>query len=162
MTAVDWIITAGVSVSLLIGVLRGATREIVSLGGWVLAVVLAYFYAEPVGAALPWDIALPALRTAAGALVILLGVLIAAALIGALLRAALAAARLSAADRVAGGVFGLVRAALVLGILVALASATALPRAAWWKESLLLPWLQAGVAFASPLLPESLARVRGR
>ena len=154
MTPVDWIIAAGILISVLLGVLRGATREIVSLAGWVLALVLAYFYAEPVGAALPWHVSAPLLRTGLGALTILVGVLIAAALLGALLRALLVAARLSAVDRVAGGAFGLVRAALVLGLAVGLASLTALPRADWWNESLLLPSLQAGVAFASPLLPK--------
>jgi membrane protein required for colicin V production len=154
MTPVDWLIAAGILISVLLGVLRGATREIVSLAGWVLALVLAYFYAESVGAALPWAVSVPLLRTALGALVILVGVLIAAALIGALLRALLVAAKLSALDRVAGGAFGLVRAGLVLGLAVGLASLTAMPRASWWNESLLLPSLQAGVAFASPLLPE--------
>jgi membrane protein required for colicin V production len=158
MTPVDWIIATGVLVSVLLGVLRGATREIVSLLGWVLALVLAYFYAEPVGAALPWSIEFALLRTALGALAILIGVLIGAALVGALLRALLVAARLSTADRVAGGAFGLARAALVLGLAVALASLTALPRASWWNQSLLLPSLQAGVAFASPLLPKTLVR----
>jgi membrane protein required for colicin V production len=154
MTPVDWFIAAGIAISVLLGVLRGAAREVVSLAGWVLALVLAYFYAEPVGATLPWKVSMPVLQTAFGAVTILIGVLVAAALIGALLRALLVAARLSAVDRVAGGAFGLARAVLLLGLAVALASSTALPRAAWWNESLLLPSVQAGVAFASPWLPE--------
>ena len=162
MTAVDWMIVTVAVASIVLGLLRGMTREIVSLAGWVLAIVLAYFYAEAVGAALPFDVPLPALRTALGALVILVGVLVLAALLGALLHAALAAVRLSTLDRTLGGVFGLVRAALILGIAVALASATTLPKTGWWKESMLLPWLEASVRFASPLMPELLARVRGR
>ena len=85
-----------------------------------------------------------------------------AALLGALLRALMAAAKLSSLDRLLGAAFGFARAALVLGVAVLLAGATPVPRAGWWKESLLLPWVEAGVAFASPLLPESLARLRGR
>ena len=102
------------------------------------------------------------LRTAIAALLILAGVLIIAALLGALLRALLAAAKLSALDRRLGAAFGFARAALVLGVAVLLASGTPVPKAGWWKESLLLPWLEAGVAFATPLLPESLARLRSR
>jgi membrane protein required for colicin V production len=159
MTTVDWIIAAVVLVSVLVGLLRGVTREIVSLAGWVLGLVLAWFFAEPVGAALPIEPV--ALRIAIAAVLILAGVLILAALLGALLRALMAAARLSALDRVLGAAFGFARAALVLGVLVVLARATPVPGAGWWKASLLLPWVEAGVAFASPLLPESLARLRG-
>jgi membrane protein required for colicin V production len=159
VTLVDWIIAALVVVSVLIGLLRGVTREIVSLGGWIAGLVLAYLFADVVGNLLP--IASATWRTVAGAALILVGTLIVAALLGALLRAAVAAVRLSALDRLLGAGFGFARAALVLGVAVVIASATALPKAGWWKESLLLPWLEAGVAFASPLLPEALARVRG-
>jgi membrane protein required for colicin V production len=100
------------------------------------------------------------MRTALGAILILVAVLIVAALLGAILRALMAAVKLSAVDRVLGGVFGLARAGLVLGLAVVLASATQAPKSGWWKESVLLPWLEVGVASASPLLPESLARLQ--
>ena len=160
MTAVDWIIASVVLVSVLVGLLRGVTREIVSLAGWVLGLALAFVFAERLGSVLP--IEPPVLRTAVGALLILAGVLILAALIGALLRALMAAVHLSALDRMLGAVFGFARAALVLVVATLLASGTPVSKAEWWKQSLLLPWVEAGVAFASPLLPESLARLRGR
>jgi membrane protein required for colicin V production len=160
VTAVDWIIASVFFVSVLVGLLRGVTRELVSLAGWVAALALAYFYAADVGALLPMEP--PVLRTVAGALLILAAVLIFAGLLGALLRALMTAAKLSAVDRVLGGLFGFARAALVFGVVVLLASATPAPKAGWWQQSMLLPWLEAGVAFASPLLPESLTRLRGR
>jgi membrane protein required for colicin V production len=160
VTTVDWIIAAVVLVSVLVGLLRGVTREIVSLAGWVLGIALAFVFAERAGAGLPLDP--PALRTAAAALLILAGVLILAALLGALLRALMAAVHLSALDRLLGAGFGFARAALVFGVAVLLAAGTPVSKTDWWKSSLLLPWLEAGVAFASPLLPESLARLRGR
>lgn len=160
VATIDWIIGAVVLVSVLVGVLRGVTREIVSLAGWVLGLGLAYFFAEQVGATLP--IEPPELRTIIGGLLILAGVLILAALLGAVLRALLAAVKLTTLDRLLGGVFGLARAVLVLGVVMLLASGTPVPKAGWWKESLLLPWLEAGVAFATPLLPESIGRLRGR
>jgi membrane protein required for colicin V production len=159
VSTVDWIIASLFFVSVLVGLLRGVTREIVSLAGWVVGLVLAFFFAEQAGAMLPVEP--PVLRTVLGALLILAGVLVFAALLGALLRALMAAAKLSTLDRVLGAVFGFARAALVLGVAVLLASETPVPKAGWWKQSMLLPWVQAGVAFASPLLPESLDRLRG-
>jgi membrane protein required for colicin V production len=157
--AVDWIIGSVFLVSVLVGLLRGVTREVVSLAGWAIGLVLAYFHAGQVGGVLPIEPA--ALQTGLGALLILAGVLILAALVGALLRALMAAVKLSTLDRLLGAAFGFARAALVLGVAVLLASGTHVPEAGWWKQSTLLPWLQAGVAFASPLLPESLDRLRG-
>jgi membrane protein required for colicin V production len=156
----DWIIGAVVLVSVLVGLLRGVTREIVSLAGWVLGLVLAFFFAEQVGATLP--IEPPEIGTMIGGLLILAGVLVLAALLGAVLRALLAAVRLSTLDRLLGGLFGLARALLVLSVAVLLAGGTPVPKAGWWKESLLLPWLEAGVAFATVLSPEWIARLRGR
>ena len=158
MPTVDWIIAAVFLVSVLVGLVRGVMREIVSLAGWVLGVVLAFFLAGPVGAMLP--IESQVVQTALGAVLILAGVLVLAALLGALLRALMAAVKLSTLDRLLGGVFGFARAALVSGVAVMLASGTQVPDSEWWKQSMLLPWLQAGVALATPLLPESLDRLR--
>ncbi|MGZ8255570.1 MAG: CvpA family protein, partial [Burkholderiaceae bacterium] len=129
VTAVDWIIAAVVLVSVLVGLLRGVTREILSLAGWVIGLTLAYFHAEQLGATLP--IEPPLLGLAIGALLILAGVLILAALLGALLRALMAAAKLSTLDRLLGAAFGFARAALVLGVAVLLAGETAVPKAGW-------------------------------
>jgi membrane protein required for colicin V production len=159
MSGVDWTIAAIVGVSVLLGLVRGVTRELISLAGWILGSVLAYLYAKPVGAMLPFELPIEGMNTALAAVLILLACLITAALAGALLRALLAAVKLSFADRVLGGAFGLLRALLIVGGLVLLGVATEAPKLDWWQESKLLPWVQACVRFASPVLPESLARL---
>lgn len=159
MSGVDWTIAAIVGVSVLLGLVRGVARELISLAGWIAGCVLAYVYARPLGAMLPFELPVDGMKTALAAVMILVACLITAALGGALMRALLAAVRLSFADRVLGGAFGLLRAMLVVGGLVLLAMATEAPKLDWWKESRLLPWVQACVRFASPVLPESLARL---
>jgi len=161
MSVVDWVIAATVGFSMLLGLVRGFTRELISLAGWIAGIVLAYLYSESLGAVLPFDLPVAGMDTALAALLILLGCLIAAALIGALLKALLAAVKLTFADRLLGAVFGWLRAMLVIGGLVLLAGATEARKLDWWKESILLPWVQACVRFASPMLPESLARLAG-
>lgn len=157
MTPVDWAIVGVFGLSVLLGVLRGVVREMFALAGWIAGILLALQFAAPIGAWLPLDLPIGA-RTALSALVIVVATLLTAALLAALLRSVLTAARLSLEDRMLGGLFGVLRAAIVVGLAVLLAMTGGASREPWWQASLLLPWLQASVRFASPLLPESLAR----
>jgi hypothetical protein len=42
------------------------------------------------------------------------------------------------------------------------AVAAGAPRQPWWQASVVLPWVQASVRFASPFLPQALARYVSR
>jgi membrane protein required for colicin V production len=157
MTPVDWIIVAVFAMSVLLGALRGVVRELFALAGWIAGLLLAWRFAEPLAVRVPLDLPL-GVRTALVALLIVVGTLLAAALAAAALRAVLALAKLSLEDRLLGATFGILRAALVVGLAVLLGTAAGASREPWWQASLLLPWAQASVRFASPLLPQSLAR----
>jgi membrane protein required for colicin V production len=158
MSAVDWALIAVLGLSVLLGLLRGVIRELFSLTGWIIGVLLAARFAEPLGSMVPLDLPLAA-RTALVGLFIVVAALLGAALLAALLRAALAAAKLGLEDRILGGIFGLARGVIVIGIAVLLGIAAGAPRQSWWAASTLMPLLQASVRFASPLLPQSLARL---
>jgi membrane protein required for colicin V production len=157
MTPVDWAIVVVFGLSVLLGILRGVVREMFALAGWIIGILLALQFAAPIGAWLPIELPLGA-RTALAGLAIVVGTLLAAALLAAVLRSVLSAAKLSLEDRILGGLFGVLRGAIVVGLAVLLALTGGASRQPWWQASLLLPWVQASVRFASPLLPESLAR----
>jgi membrane protein required for colicin V production len=157
MTAIDWALVVTIGLSILLGVMRGVVRELFALAGWITGVLLALRFSEPLAAWLPFELPLAARTTLVG-LFIIVATLLLAALVAALLRAMLAAARLSLEDRILGGMFGVVRGAILIGLVVVLAIAAGAPRQSWWEASTLLPWVQASVRFASPLLPQSLAR----
>ncbi len=157
MTFVDWAIVATLGLSVLLGLVRGVVREMFALTGWIVGVLLALRFAAPIGDWMPLDLPVGA-RTALAGLVIVVVTLLAAALVAALLRAVVSAARLSIEDRLLGGLFGVLRAVIFVGGAVLVAVAAGAPRQSWWHASSLLPWAQASVRFASPLLPESLAR----
>jgi membrane protein required for colicin V production len=161
MSPVDWAVVAIVGLSILLGVVRGVVRELFALTGWIVGVILALRFAEPLAAILPFELPLGA-RMALAGLTIVIATLLLAALAAVALRAALSAARISFEDRLLGGVFGTVRGAILVGLAVLLATAAGGTRQPWWQESLLLPWVQASVRFASPLLPQSMARVVSR
>ena len=158
MTTADWVLVGLLALSVLLGVLRGFVREAVALAGWVAAVVLALRYSQQVGEALPIDIAWPAVRVALGAVLIVVGTVFVASLLGWALKKLLAASHLTATDRVLGGLFGVVRAVLVVFAFAWFTSGTAMSRQTWWRESAFLPPIEAALRFAAPRLPDSFAR----
>jgi membrane protein required for colicin V production len=157
MNPIDWAIVALVSVSVLLGLWRGLVREVLSLAGWVVGIVLAIRYAVPLGEGLPFDIGVAPARTALAALAIVLATVLAAGIVAWLIGKLLAAVKLSGADRLLGALFGLLRAALILLLVVLFAGRTALATQPLWRESILLPPVEAAVRFASAFLPPSLA-----
>jgi len=58
----DWIILGILVVSLMIGFGRGLVREIISLAGWVLAILVARWFHEPVAVWLSDWVATPSVR----------------------------------------------------------------------------------------------------
>lgn len=153
MTFIDWALVAVVSLSLLLGILRGFVREVISIVGWIAGAWLAVRYSSALGARIPLDIEWPIVKTLLAGALIIAACVFAAALIGWGARQLLLAARLSAVDRTMGGVFGLVRGVLIVAVLVYFAHDTALARQPFWRDSLVLPQFEAAVRFAARHLP---------
>jgi membrane protein required for colicin V production len=149
MTVIDWSIVAVVSLSLLLGFLRGFVREVISIVGWIAGACLAVRFSSGLGAQIPLDMEWPIVKTlVAGVLIIAICVFV-AALIGWFARRLLVAAKLSAADRSLGGVFGLARGVLMVAVLVFFARDTQMARQPFWRDSLVLPQVEAAVRFAA-------------
>lgn len=155
----DWVLLAALLVSIVIGVIRGFTREFFGLVSWVVAIVAALFLAP---AALGWlepHIATPSLRIAASYAVVFFGFLVLGAIVTAIISALVRKnASLSAVDRSVGGGFGLIRGVLIGVVLVWLVGLTPARQDPWWGQSMLIPpleWLANG--FRS-LMPEKWQR----
>lgn len=161
MNALDWAIVAVITVSVLLGALRGFVREVLSIAGWVVGIGLALRYAGDLGRALPLDLPWPEARTALAAVAIVVATLLTAGLVAWIIGRLMSAVKLTGTDRLLGALFGLLRAALIVLLVGLLAGRTALAQQPLWRESLLLPLVEAAVRFASPLLPSSLSE-RGR
>lgn len=156
-TAIDWSIAAIAGLSIALGVWRGFLREALSLAGWIAGLWLALLHAMALGQRFPFDLPWPAARTALAALLIVIGCLVVAALIATILRRLLSAVSLSGTDRMLGALFGAARAALLLGLLAFLAGRTAMLQQASWKQSVLLPHVEAAVRFVTPLVAPALS-----
>ena len=158
MNPLDWVLLGIIAISMLLGVVRGFMREVISLAGWIAGIWLAFRFAAELGALFPFAVDLPLVRTGVAAVLIVVSCVFAAALVGWLVREFVKAVRLSAADRTLGGLFGLARGALIVGLLVFLVRDTAIYRDPLWRESLILPPIEAALAFALRQLPDATAR----
>lgn len=144
----DWVILGALSLSLIFGFLRGFVREVISLVGWVLAILVARWFNEPLAAWLAQWVGTPSVRLLMSYGALFIGTLLAASLLAQALSLAVRSGGLSLTDRMLGGLFGIVRGALL--VLIAL--------------MLLAPFVKHDAWFRNAQLPkaflkyESLAR----
>ncbi len=153
MNALDWFVLAGLGLSALVGVLRGAAYEFISLGGWIVA-----FYVAPQCS--PWlaahylqGLGTVELRNGVAWFACFVLALLAAGLLATVMRLLLRSTGLGVLDRSMGAVFGLVRGLALLMLAIFAAGYTELPHSAMWKTSLFIPPAAAAVAEVLPLLP---------
>lgn len=158
MNPLDWALLVVIGASILLGLLRGFMREMISLAGWIAGIWLAFRFAAAISAVLPFAEDWPLLRTAVVAVLIVVVCVFVAALVGWLVRELIRAAKLSAADRTLGGVFGLARGMLIVGLAIFLVRDTELYRDPLWRDSLVLPKIEAALAFALRQVPETAVR----
>lgn len=147
MIWIDWVLLAALVVSVLIGILRGFTREVLGLGTWVLAIAAALVFGPAAADQLEATISVPSLRIASGyGLVFFLG-LLAGSIVTALISRVVRHSPLSGVDRTIGGGFGLVRGVLLAVVMVWLVGMTPARQDPWWSESMFvgkLEWLADG------------------
>lgn len=157
MAWLDYAVLGVFAVSMLWGAWRGLVGTVVSIAGWIMALMAAKLFAAPLAAAFPDLLPTPQLRVAAAFVAIFVGTLIACSIVGWLLSRMVKAVGLGAVDTALGTVLGGVRAVLILLAATLLAGLTSLPKEAFWKASVSGPLLGDMVRKMKPVLPAPLA-----
>lgn len=169
MTWLDLFILAVVAVSALVGVLRGLVKESVSLGAWVLAIWVAMRFSSAFAGLLPQRLArlsfsvgelqfqVDNLRVGIAMLVLFILTLIVGAVVNFLLGHLVKMADFTVTDRALGGVFGLLRGAVLVVGLVLLAGLTTVPGTQGWREAVLVPPFQQMASWVIGILPDHIA-----
>jgi membrane protein required for colicin V production len=140
MTPVDYILAAAVLLSVLFGAVRGFLRESVALLGWLVGLWLAWRYAYLVEPYLGGALAGTELQSWLARTLVLMAVVIASWILGGLLDYLVQRSGLTlGVDRLLGGLFGLVRGAVIVGFAVMLGQAAELRSEQWWRASKLMP-----------------------
>jgi len=169
MSWLDVGIVGIIALSALISVFRGFVREFIALLSWIVALWLAFSFAEVLAPLLPAsideaDLALGETRVTvrnlrvgiAFTLIVVLS-LIVGAILNHVIGRYLMRGSLNLADRGLGLIFGVVRGVIIVVLLVLVAGLTRFPGTHWWEESALVGHFEVVAFRVIEHLPEKYA-----
>ena len=157
MTIFDYAVLVIVGASVLLSVLRGFVREVLSLAGWIVAFLVASLLSGAAAGWLSGSIGDESIRALVAFAAVFLITLIGMSLLAMVVSGLMKKAGLGLEDRLLGGVFGLARGMLIVMVVVLLAGLTKLPRQPAWTNAMLSAPLEALAGAARPWLPQILA-----
>ncbi|MCO6440434.1 MAG: CvpA family protein [Nitrococcus mobilis] len=128
-----------------ISLVRGFVREVLSIVVWIAAFWVSLRFARQLAFYLDDYVHSPTLRLMIAFAGLFIAVLVLGGVVNYLAGILIGKTGLSGTDRVFGMVFGGLRGALIVGLLVLMAGLTSIPRERWWQESVLAmqfrPWV---------------------
>jgi membrane protein required for colicin V production len=146
MTPADYVILFLALMSAVVGLWRGFTTEALSLVTLLAAVGIAWTFAGRLEPALGDWASAAEVRLWAARVVIFVLVLVVGGLISWLARKLITHTGLSGLDRLLGAGFGLVRAAVFVGLAVIVLEFAELDQESWWQEARLRPYAERAAA----------------
>lgn len=158
MTSFDYVFLAIIGLSVLISIMRGFAREVLSLAGWIIAFFVARAYCLEVAQLLPAAIPSESLRILAAFIILFLAVLLVTSLLAITVSLLFKHIGLSWMDRSLGALFGLARGALIAVILVLVGGMTSLPQDVRWRNAMFSAPLEAVVMTMLRWFPADIAK----
>lgn len=156
MNWVDYGIIAIIVISAGIGIVRGFVKEVLSLASWAVAIWVALTFYTQVAEMLVEYIETPSVRLFAAFLGLFIVLLILGAIVNHLFSKLVEKTGLSGTDRLLGLIFGLVRGAAVIILVILLGRTTPMPADPWWQASSLLAHFEPYAEMAHGYLPEKI------
>ena len=157
MTAFDYVVLIILLASIVISVLRGLVKEVLSLLGWLVAFVVANRHGADMADALPAIVPAGTTRLVCGFAILFIGTLLLCSLVSLAIGHIIRASGLQIVDRGLGGLFGLGRGVLIVMTVAILAGMTDLPRRPVWRDALLSEVVESAVRTLKPWLPDAWA-----
>jgi len=142
MTIVDYVIVLLALISAGVGIFRGFTSEALSLITLLAAIGLAWMFAGLLAPSLGAWAAAPEVRLWSARIIIFVVVLVAGGLVSWLARKLVRHTGLTSLDRTLGAAFGLLRAAVLLGLAVIVLQFAELDEESWWQQARLRPYAE--------------------
>ncbi len=156
---VDFIIIGIIFISVLISFFRGLIREAISLGFWLVGLMVALKFALPVHEYLSHWIGSPMLRYLLAFVGLFLIVFVIGVITNLLIQAMVKAAGLSFTDRLLGIFFGAARGLAIVTVLLLFVSSGTLQDAQAIQQSRLAPQFMPLVSWLRQFLPDHMQTV---
>ena len=142
MSWIDYAIVVICVASAAFGFWRGFVKEAISLATWLIAIFLAWQASWLVEDRLGEWTAAPELRVWTARAIIFCVIMIVGGLISWMMRALIRSSGLSGTDRSLGGIFGLARGILLVGLLAIVIDLAELESETWWSGARLRPFCE--------------------
>lgn len=156
MTIVDFVIIVAILASILVGVIRGIVREAIAIAALLLAIWAALHLGPYAGGWLGGSMGSTELEMWAGRFLVFIIILAIGALAGWGVSKIVRMAGLSGTDRYLGGVFGLIRAVVLIGLFALLGRYAAFDVETWWLESRLIPYAETVADWIEVMAPKGM------
>ena len=157
MIGVDYAILGILLISSFISLLRGFVREALSLLGWILAFWVSLTFSGGFAELLDGAIQDPTLRLLTAFVSLFLMALVISVVANFFAAKLVQRTGMTRMDRFLGVIFGFLRGAVLVSILVLLSGLTTLPHEPWWGDSFLLFRFEAIALWVREYLPEGIA-----
>lgn len=150
----DYAILAIIAISILISIIRGFTKEALSLAAWIVAAWVALTFSEKAEPLLRDYIEIPSIRLLVAFVALFIITLFLGAFVNYLISQVVKKTGLSGTDRMIGVFFGLARGIVIVAVLVMAGGMTPLPQDPWWGDSQLIHYFESIAEHISQFLPE--------
>lgn len=157
MTIFDYVVLIVFFVSVVLSIIRGIVREVLSIAGWIVAFIAASTYATDFEPYVPAELG-GSLRIIAAFVLVFIGTLLIAVLVTMLLNSLIKNVGLGFIDRMLGAFFGFGRALIIVLVMVLIAGLTALPQQPMWQQAMLSEPLELLAKQVMPFLPDELSK----
>jgi membrane protein required for colicin V production len=142
MNITDYLMIAALIISAAVGSVRGFLREAIALVTWIIALFVAWHFADRIAPHLGGVLAGSPVATWAARVIIAALVLLLGAGIGVTVGYFVRLSIFTGMDRLLGFLFGAFRGLVLLGVFVILAQVLRLEGERWWRQSALLPYAE--------------------
>jgi membrane protein required for colicin V production len=156
MTVFDYVVLLILAISIVISVIRGLVREVLSLASWIGAFFVAKFGAPLVSEWLPGAVSHPGVRLAMGFVLVMVATVLLFSLVSVQVAKLVKFAGLKGTDRMLGAFFGFARGLVISVVVVLIVGLTPLPQERYWRDAMFRPPLETAAGWMRPWLPEQV------
>jgi membrane protein required for colicin V production len=157
---VDLVLLGVIGLSSLTGLFRGAVKEIIALGIWIVAIWMGYNHAQNLTPWIQFYVQSSTASTVIAFGIIVLAVLITGGILNFILGLMLRRSGLSSIDKILGACFGFARGVFIVSLVLAILSMTSIPYQSYVQGSRVYAQLQPVIRWISGYIPMVINRIK--